>query len=619
MFSVYLLLFLPFIGGLIAFVSGKINLKNKNINLAFWTAEIIGAVLFITTLILFLELNNNAVNIDYEWFKFGDFSLSLGIYIDNLSLVMLLVATGLGFLDIHFAHDYMKKDPDQARYYGKVLFFIGGMILLVSAKDMIGMFVGWEFMGLASYLLIGFWHTKNSASDASLQAFLYTRFGDIFIFAGIGLLFYFVGTLNLLELNELAIKNQIDKNIAFIIAVFIFIGAIGKSGQFPLFPWLMRAMEGPTTVSALIHGATMVNAGIYIVARLFDFYFYSDALVVVATIGALSAFIGASSALVQSEIKKVLAYSTMSHLSLAFVGLGVGSLMAGMTHLINHAVFKALLFLSAGTIILLTHHTKDMWKLGGLNKKLLFVSFLMAIGGASLAGVPPFSGFFSKDSVIASAILNSETGLFIAGLTLIAGLLSIVYISRLWILIFTKKPRNNQIFDEVQKPSFFWLILPLIIMALITFILGFYQEELAIFITGENYHMPHVDNLVYFILISMAILLFFTWLFYFKNIKLTEKISSHPLIKIIKNILLNGFYIEFIINWLTQNIFIQNIAKSMNFFDKKAIDDSIHRLVKFSQNIFKLISNIQTGKTGDYISFMLVGISLFLILIILIK
>ena len=311
-----ILLVLPMLGALITFLLGKVDKR-----LAFWIAEIVGLSLFLITLKLYADYSE-PIDLPMTWFMLGNFSIPFGIYIDELSLVMLLIATGLGFLDIHFAHDYMADDPHQPRYYAKVLFFIGGMILLVSAKDMISLFTGWEFMGLASYLLISFWHEKKDPADAGLSAFLFTRFGDIFLFAAIGLLFYLTGTLDLVHLNTLAANGEIDKNMMYLIAVFIFIAAIGKSGQFPLFPWLMRAMEGPTTVSALIHGATMVNSGIYIVARLFDFYIAADALIVVATFGAISAFIGATSALVQTEIKKVLAYSTMSHLSLAFFRFG---------------------------------------------------------------------------------------------------------------------------------------------------------------------------------------------------------------------------------------------------------------------------------------------------------
>ena len=464
------LLLLPMLGALITFILGKVDKR-----LAFWIAELVGLTLFLITLKLYADYNE-PIDLPMTWFILGDFSIPFGIYIDELSLVMLLIATGLGFLDIHFAHDYMAEDPHQPRYYAKVLFFIGGMILLVSAKDMISLFTGWEFMGLASYLLISFWHEKKDPADAGLSAFLFTRFGDIFLFGAIGLLFYLTGTLDLVHLNTLASNGEIDKNMMYLIAVFIFIAAIGKSGQFPLFPWLMRAMEGPTTVSALIHGATMVNSGIYIVARLFDFYVAAEALIVVAAFGAISAFIGATSALVQTELKKVLAYSTMSHLSLAFIGLGAGSLAAGMTHLVNHAVFKALLFLGAGAVIMSAAHVKDMWRFGGFSKKMLIVSIAMASGALSLSGIPPFSGFYSKDAVIIATLTNPTTSGLIATLTLIAGVLSIAYIGRLWILTFSGESRDKELFVKTKKPSFFWITLPLGIMAVATFVLAFTKK-----------------------------------------------------------------------------------------------------------------------------------------------
>jgi len=488
-FSVFALLLLPFFGAIIAYLLGL-----KRASLAFWTAEVTSALLFTISLYLLITYDG-AIDLPMTWFEFGSLSIPFGIYIDKLSLVMLLIATGLGFLDVHFAHDYMAEDPHQPRYYAKVLFFIGGMILLVSAKDLVALFVGWEFMGLASYLLISFWHQKRDPADAGVSAFLFTRFGDIFLFAAIGVLYYYAGSIDMVQLNEMAKSGTLNKEMMFLASVFIFIAAIGKSGQFPLFPWLMRAMEGPTTVSALIHGATMVNSGIYIVARLFDFYMVAEALIVVASIGALSAFIGATSALVQSELKKVLAYSTMSHLSIAFVGLGAGSLAAGMTHLVNHAVFKALLFLGAGAVIMSAGHVKDMWRLGGLGKKLTWTALFMGMAVLSLSGIPPFSGFFSKDAVIVSAIANPGTHGWVSAMVTIAGILSIAYIGRLWLLTFAGKPRDKALFEKVKAPSKFWIVLPLGIMAVVTLLLGFFQEPLAHMVSGETLEAPHLDGL----------------------------------------------------------------------------------------------------------------------------
>jgi len=590
---VLLLLILPFVGAILAFIVGKINSKS-----AFWLSEIVSISLFAITLYIFFNYQN-PINIDINWFTFGSTTLPFGIYIDHLSLVMLLIATGLGMLDIHFSHDYMKEEKDQARYYAKMLFFIGGMILLVSAKELLGLFVGWEFMGLASYLLISFWHQNKAPADAGVSAFLYTRFGDIFLFSAIGILFYYTGTLDLQEINRLASNHEISSSLSYIVAIFIFIAAIGKSGQFPLFPWLMRAMEGPTTVSALIHGATMVNSGIYIVARLFDFYLASDALVIVAGVASLSAFIGASSALVQTEMKKVLAYSTMSHLSLAFIGLGAGSLVAGMTHLTNHAIFKALLFLGAGAVIMSANHTKDLFKLGGLYKKMSLVAIFMGLGALSLSGIPPFSGYFSKDAVITSTILNPQTYGLISILTIMAGVLSIAYIGRLWLLLFTGEPRDKKIFEKVKTPSIFWISLPLGIMATITLALGFFQEELSEYISNSPFHELHVKNLVYYILGAISIIALIIYKFYKLSPDLRDKLSAQPFMKSIHQILFNGYYIEAIITWFVKNIVVNSMAKTIAWIEKNIIDGAVNSFFFTTNKIFNLFSYTHTNQVSN--------------------
>jgi len=609
-FFVFVLLLLPMFGALAAYLLGM-----KTRKLAFWTAEITGALLFLISLILFLTYDK-PIDIPMTWFSFGSLSIPFGIYIDQLSLVMLLIATGLGFLDIHFAHDYMADDPHQPRYYAKVLFFIGGMILLVSAKDLVALFVGWEFMGLASYLLISFWHQQKDPADAGVSAFLFTRFGDIFLFAAIGLLFYFSGTLDMVHLNAMANSGELNKEMMFIVAVFIFIAAIGKSGQFPLFPWLMRAMEGPTTVSALIHGATMVNSGIYIVARLFDFYMVAEALIVVATVGALSAFIGATSALVQRELKKVLAYSTMSHLSIAFVGLGAGSLAAGMTHLVNHAVFKALLFLGAGAVIMSAQHVKDLWRLGGLGQKLTWTALFMGMAVLSLSGIPPFSGFYSKDAVIATAILNPETFGLVSTLVTIAGILSIAYIGRLWLLTFTGEARDKALFEKVKAPSKFWIVLPLGIMALVTLLLGFFQEPLAEMVSGKVFEEPHVDGLFIGLMTMILLLALIVYYYYNRRLDLTEKIASHPLMKTIHGILFNGYYIEYLIHWLTHNVIINAFAKTIYWIDEHIIDAAVNGIVGVTKRIFSWFSLLSTTKAGDNSATMTVGLLLLLLAMI---
>ena len=604
------LLTLPMLGALVAFIFGKLNKK-----LAFWVAEIVGLALFLITLKLYVGYSE-PIDIPMTWFSLGDFVIPFGIYIDELSLVMLLIATGLGFLDIHFAHDYMADDPHQPRYYAKVLFFIGGMILLVSAKDMISLFAGWEFMGLASYLLISFWHEKKEPADAGLSAFLFTRFGDIFLFGAIGLLFYLTGSLDLVQLNTLASKGEIDQEMMYLISIFIFIAAIGKSGQFPLFPWLMRAMEGPTTVSALIHGATMVNSGIYIVARLFDFYVAAEALIIVAAFGAISAFIGATSALVQTELKKVLAYSTMSHLSLAFIGLGAGSLAAGMTHLVNHAVFKALLFLGAGAVIMSASHVKDMWRFGGFSKKMILVSIAMGFGALSLSGIPPFSGFYSKDAIIASTLLNPATYGLISVLTLIAGILSIAYISRLWLLVFSGESRDKELYEKVKKPSFFWISLPLLIMALATFVMGFFQEDIGKLVSGKAVEEFHVEGLLIGLLSAIAVLALIVYYYYVKRLDITKKIAAQPLMKSIHKVLFNGYYVEFFIHYFSKNIVVGSFAKTINWIDIHLVDGTVNATKTLAQNIKRILMKTHTSYTSDNSGAMLFGLVILLLAVL---
>jgi NADH-quinone oxidoreductase subunit L len=379
----------------------------------------------------------------------------------------------------------------------------------------------------------------------------------------------------------------------------------------------MNAMEGPTTVSALIHGATMVNSGIYIVARLFDFFAYTDALFIVANVAALSAFIGATSALVQKEIKKILAYSTMSHLSIAFVGLGVGSLAAGMLHLVNHAIFKALLFLSAGAVIYIAHHTKDAWKLGGLIKTAPFVALFMAMGSLSLAGVLPFSGFFSKEMVVSAAWAhgNEFTKVFVT----IAALLSIAYITRLWILIFLGEPRNEDIAGSVHAPSNLWMRLPLGVLAVITLAISIWQSDIVRFIlNGKEEVEPHIVGLTAFMLTGMLIIFLIVVGLYVKGLNLLYKIASHHFVQTIHQILFNGYYVERIITWISKTIVVNSLAKAARWFDTNVIDYLVNATIPATQMVYRVFRAGHSGKIGTYMGQFVIGVAIIVIAILII-
>ena len=340
----YLNIALFFAGSLLAFLVGKFTRRWHS----FWVAVVTGALGLALTFYIALNIGEHPIIHEFEWFRFGTFFVPLGLYVDRISVVMALIATGIGFLDIVFSKGYMEEDESPHRYYFEKLFFIGSMVGLVFASNLLALYMFWEGVGLCSYLLIGYWYWKESASVAALKAFVMTRFGDVFMLAGMITAWIALGTIDFQELNLLASGHIFNPKLGLLIAVLIFIGAIGKSAQFPLFPWLLDAMEGPTTVSALIHAATMVNAGVYLVARMFPFFDYSGALTAVAFVGALSAFIAATGALAHTEIKKILAFSTMEHLALMFVGLGAGSVAGGIFHLRSHAKIKTLMFLCAG-------------------------------------------------------------------------------------------------------------------------------------------------------------------------------------------------------------------------------------------------------------------------------
>ena len=399
-----------------------------------------------------------------KWLNFNAVSLNFGIIIDPLTCMMLLVVTVVGTLIQIYSIGYMRNDQRFSRFFAYMSLFMCSMLGLVLADNFIMLYIFWEGVGLCSYLLISFWFERESAAKAGMKAFITTRIGDIGLFIGILILFSSTGTFNFSQLQHSSGGNYALFTIA---AFLIFSGAVGKSAQFPLHVWLPDAMEGPTPVSALIHAATMVAAGAYLVGRTFWlFSAHPVSLIWVAYIGAITAIFAASIALVNNDIKRILAYSTISQLGLMMMGLGLGGYSAGIFHLVTHAFFKALLFLCAGSVIHAVH-TQDIQKMGGLLPKLKVTGTTFIIASLAIAGIPPFSGFWSKDEILSEALNTGHPVLFAIGV--LTSIFTAFYIFRLIFLVLFGKMRSELHPHESPKV----MIVPLSILAIFSALIGF--------------------------------------------------------------------------------------------------------------------------------------------------
>jgi len=415
----------------------------------------------------------------WQWFQIGPIRMEMGILIDGVSSVMLVVVCLVSFLVQLYSLEY-QTDTDErhqkqlkpyfGRYFAYVSFFTASMLLLVVANNFLQFFIGWELVGLCSYLLIGFEFERPAAAYAGRKAFITTKVGDLGFYIGLFLLFSVTGTFNFVLLHrEYVLPGFLSPELVTVVCILLFMGAIGKSAQVPLHVWLPDAMEGPTPVSALIHAATMVAAGVYMVARVFFLYELSPvALQMVGWIGGLTAFFAATMALVTEDIKRVLAFSTVSQLGYMFMALGAGSLSSGMFHLTTHATFKALLFLGAGAVIHAVH-TNDMFKMGGLSKKMPFTFFCFACGWLAISGFPYLSGFLSKDQILFALHDSGQTLLFWMGV--ITAALTAFYMTRLFSLTFLGDARDSHRFVHAQDPGFL-MIFPLAVLAICSLFSG---------------------------------------------------------------------------------------------------------------------------------------------------
>jgi NADH-quinone oxidoreductase subunit L len=411
----------------------------------------------------------------WHWIDTGAFNIDISIVIDRLSAVMVLVVTGVGFLIHVYAGGYMKGDAGFAKFFCYLNLFVFSMLMLILSSSLLGLFVGWEGVGLCSYLLIGFWYEKGWPAEAGQKAFVMNRIGDASFLIGSFLLVHLFGTLDLSDIAA-AVQGKLgEEGVSFqllLAGLLLFGGACGKSAQLPLFTWLPDAMAGPTPVSALIHAATMVTAGIYLVVRLNPVFAASpELMLVVGIVGVLTAFIAGSTALVQRDIKKVLAYSTVSQLGYMFLALGSGAFASAIFHLATHAFFKALLFLGAGSVIHGMHHEQDMHKMGNLRKYMPQTFLTFMVGSAALSGLPLLSGFFSKDEILAHTFANGGAYYVLWGIGLLTAMMTAFYTWRMVALTFFGPERfDTKKFQPHESPAV--MTIPLIILAVLSVIGG---------------------------------------------------------------------------------------------------------------------------------------------------
>ena len=572
------------------------------------------------------------------WISSGSLEVNWSMKIDSLSAVMLVVVTSVSALVHIYSIGYMSHDPHKPRFMAYLSLFTFAMLMLVTADNFIQLFFGWEGVGLCSYFLIGFWFKKESANKAAIKAFVVNRVGDFGFALGIFLIFYLFGTVNYTEVFA-EIPNITDKNLVFLgitfnavdlICLLLFIGAMGKSAQILLHTWLPDAMEGPTPVSALIHAATMVTAGVFLVVRCSPIYEYSDlALNIITIVGMSTAFFAATVALVQNDIKKIIAYSTCSQLGYMFFATGVGAYNVAMFHLFTHAFFKALLFLGSGSVIHAFKDEQNINNMGGVWKKLPYTYSLMIIGTLALTGFPFLSGFYSKDAIIEFAYLRGNTtGYYAAGIGIFTAFLTSIYSWRLIFKTFHGEYNNKEIKIEETHESPIVMLIPLVLLSIGAIFAGFLFKELFIGYEGlNNFWRDSIFFLkplstdhppLWFLLLTPTLVILSIPLAYYlflKNRNLTERLAS--INKPLYQFLLNKWYFD----ELYDVLFVKPSKKLglflWKFFDLKIIDgfgpDGISSMIKkFSVKANKF----QSGYIYQYAFVMLLGFSALLTFLI---
>jgi len=608
---------------LLSFLIIGLNYKRINKNLTSWLACGTVFLSFVLSFMAFMQVKSSGVNIEiqlFEWIATQKFSVGFSFLIDPLSALMLLIVTGVSFLIHVYSIGYMSHDEGFNRFFSYMNLFVFSMLILVLGSNYLMMFIGWEGVGLCSYLLIGFWFKNTDYNNAAKKAFIMNRIGDLGFLLGMFLIYVTFGSLDFKTVFSLAASYPVGSTVLVSATLLLFIGAIGKSAQIPLFTWLPDAMAGPTPVSALIHAATMVTAGVYMIARSQAIYVLAPfTMNVIAIVGIVTALVAATIAIYQNDIKKVLAYSTVSQLGYMFVGLGVGAFTGAMFHLTTHAFFKALLFLAAGSVIHALGGEQDIRKMGGLRKYLPITFMVFLIATIAISGIPPFSGFFSKDEILVHAFAQNK---LIWALGFFTSLLTAFYMFRLLFLTFNRTFRGTSEQQHHLHESPKVMTIPLIILAILSLIGGIIgipeimggHHALQQFLnpvfnsTGETLELSHSTEwiLIASTVAGAFIMIIFAWVrFYKKNI--IPAPDTTPRSAIVQ-LFIKKWYVDEIYNVLITKPIYWLSGFFHKVLDVKIIDGMVNGFGNLAVWTGGKVRYMQTGNIGFYLSAMVLAV-----------
>ncbi|MFG6114081.1 NADH-quinone oxidoreductase subunit L [Halobacillus sp. MO56] len=577
-----------------------------------------GISFVLSVIVLFTQMANGSGGAEAAWLTIGSIEFRFGVIVNPLNALMLVIVSLVSFLVHIYSKGYMHDDARITTFYSYLGLFTFAMLALVISPNLLQLYIFWELVGVGSFLLIGFYFYKEEAKAAAKKAFIMTRIGDIGLLIGMILLFWQVGSLEFNEIFTAVSDGVVAEGLLTLIAILIFIGAVGKSGQFPLHTWLPDAMEGPTPVSALIHAATMVAAGVYLVATLFPVFEASPAaMTVVAVTGGFTAIFAATIGLVQKDIKRVLAYSTVSQLGYMMMALGAAGYVAGVFHLMTHAFFKALLFLAAGSVIHAVH-TQNIEKMGGLWKKMRITGPVFLIGALAVSGVPLFSGFFSKDEILLATWYDGRYGLFILGL--IAAFFTAFYMFRLFFMVFTGESRTTgtKVHESPRSMTY-----PMITLAILAIFSGYINTPwfgtfLGDWLVGGSEFLPfeHHEGPIWVMLVTSLIAfagIGVAYLIYYKKSLQRDFLTSH--MPNTYTLVFNKYFIDEFYQY-TIEYGARAVSYLGSFIEKYIVEVIVAAVTGVVKSVGSLGSRLQSGQVQTYGAVAFVGLAILVFLVV---